>query len=45
MLERIIMLLLYPLIGLLADNSLHVTMFVLGGITMAFLVISRIPRQ
>ncbi len=44
-LEKLIMFLLYPFIGLVADKSLHLTMVVLGSITLAFLFFSRIPEK
>ena len=44
MLERFIILLMYPLIGFLADKSLSVTMFFLGGVTFVFMMLSRIPK-
>jgi MFS family permease len=45
MLERVIQFILYPIIGVLADRSLSTTMFVLGGITVVFLFVSRIPKS
>ncbi len=45
MLEKLIMFLLYPCVGLLADKSLHMTMIVLGCITLIFLFLSRIPKK
>jgi len=43
MLERGIMFLFYPLVGLIADRSLSCLFFFLGGVTVLFAVLSRIP--
>ncbi len=45
MLERIIQFFLYPLIGFIADKSLNSAMFILGGVTLFFLFISKIPEN